>query len=231
MNIKRIIMIAAAGLLSFAGAFLFVWLTKGPSAAVAQSAQMPADQNAAPKELPGVPQVANIPGGGTVVEANSPEQGMTETKLNDLALEMQEKLDEYNRKFNELTSQEERVGMVRDMLKKDLDNLKNLQVEVASAVSKLKQQQDELEKSVVRISEIERKNLQRTATIYDKMDAASASKIMINMYSNQQSNDAVRILNYMTEKKAAKLLESIIAEEPKLAAELCAKLKRIREDK
>ena len=63
------------------------------------------------------------------------------------------------------------------------------------------------------------------------MDSASGSKIMIKMSQAQQTDDAVKILNYMTERTAAKMLGEIGTADPNLAAELCDRLQRIKEVK
>ena len=75
------------------------------------------------------------------------------------------------------------------------------------------------------------------AATYDKMDAASASKILTNMSQAQSGeyggggnlNDAVKILHYMGERTKAKLLAELAASEPELAAYFCKKLKQVIE--
>ena len=69
------------------------------------------------------------------------------------------------------------------------------------------------------------------------MDATSASKILLNISRSPSSDpnssdnidEAVKILHYMTERTKAKLLAEMVNLEPKLAAELCQRLKQITE--
>ncbi len=80
------------------------------------------------------------------------------------------------------------------------------------------------------------------AATYDNMDSASASKIVVSMCSSQTQpgeidnqssgfDEAVKILYYMTDRTKAKLLAELTTSEPKLAAFLTQKLKRIVEGK
>ena len=69
-------------------------------------------------------------------------------------------------------------------------------------------------------------NMQRIASTYDKMDAKQASKIIINMASNKQLDDAVKIIYLMSERTSADLLGEIAATKPDLASLLSAELKR-----
>ena len=64
----------------------------------------------------------------------------------------------------------------------------NLRVELASTVTSLKEQQDKLRKDTEKIAEAEKANLVTIAATYDKMDAARASEILINM-SQMQSDE------------------------------------------
>ncbi|MHC4571754.1 MAG: hypothetical protein ACYS0C_06730, partial [Planctomycetota bacterium] len=91
-------------------------------------------------------------------------------------------------------------------------------------------------KSRVEIAKSEKANLLSIAAAYDKMDSASAGKILTNMSQMQDGSgsttfdDAVKILHYMTERTKAKLLAELVTSEPKLAAVLCQRLKQIIEE-
>jgi hypothetical protein len=74
------------------------------------------------------------------------------------------------------------------------------------------------------------------------MDSASASKILVSMCMSQTQpgmidsqssgfDEAVKILYYMTERTKAKLLAELTSAEPKLAAFLTQKLKRVVQGK
>ncbi|RKY05801.1 MAG: hypothetical protein DRP65_12605, partial [Planctomycetota bacterium] len=99
-----------------------------------------------------------------------------------------------------------------------------------------KEQRDKLLKLRVTIEEAEKANLISVAATYDKMDPASASKILATMSkTNRQTpgqdtglDEAVKILYYMTERTKAKLLAELVSSEPALAATLCQRLKQVR---
>jgi flagellar motility protein MotE (MotC chaperone) len=67
------------------------------------------------------------------------------------------------------------------------------------------------------------------------MDAASAGKILTSMCASQpqgaanSTDDAVKILYYMSERSKAKVLAELVTSEPKLAAFLCQRLKQTME--
>ena len=162
---------------------------------------------------------------------------MTEKQLNELIYEVREKIREYDTKLKDLEQREQRLQLTEDMLKKDSDELNNLRVELTSIVAGIKNERDKLLKSRVEIAQTEKVNLATIAAAYDKMDSASASKILTNMSQTQSGepgsgsnvDDAVKILYYMSERTKAKLLAELAASEPKLAAHLSQKLKRVVE--
>jgi len=235
VNTKRIIMITVVGLISFAGAFIFAWFTT----------TSPKSQNAESEQ-------PTFAGHESNVKLSQPEEGvistigvdddskmkksMTEKQLKSLVYDVREKMQEYNNKLHDLELREERLQTTQDMLKKDIDELNNLRIELASMVASLKEQRDKLLKSRVAIANAEKGNLLSIAATYDKMDPASAGKILTNMSQMQNSSgdvsgldDVVKILHYMTERTKAKLLAELVASEPKLAAILCQRLKQIVE--
>lgn len=235
MNRKRIIMIAAVGLISFAGTFVFAWLTT----------TSPKNQNSeAEQPIPASHETdvkLSQPEGGAistieVADNSEMEKNMAEKQLKSLIYDVREKMQEYNNKLHELELREQRLQITQDMLKKDINELGNLRIELASMVASLKEQRDKLLKSRVEIAKTEKDNLVSIAATYDKMDPASASKILANMSQMQNSggdtsglDDVVKILHYMTERTKAKLLAELVTSEPKLAATLCQRLKQIVE--
>ena len=250
MSKKLIIMMAAAGLVSFVGAFVFAQLTK----------PAPTSQRAEPNQPVGLGRTDQEtelklpqPEVGTMTIAGASDdtmkKTMTEKQLKNLIYEVQEKIKEYNDKLQSLQTQEQRLQMVQETLKKDIENLNNLRVELASIVAGLKSERDKLAKSRVEIAQAEKANLVKIAAAYDKMDSSSASKILTNMCKSQAQSadpgravakatlrdsnmdDAVKILHYMTERTQAKLLAELSTSEPQLAAVLCGKLKQIAEEK
>lgn len=240
MSKKRIIVMVGVGLVSFAGAFVFACLTKkAPVSPVGEPNQPAPAAQETELRLPR-PQTtgtdALVPEGGTMREA------MTEKQLKYLVYEVQEKMHEYSNKLKSLEAREGRLQMAHETLKKDIENLSRLRTELAATVAALKDERDKLLKSQLEIAQAEKANLAKIAATYDKMDSASASKIITSMCTSQKEgsgstdtggnmDDAVKILHYMTERTKAKVLSELVALEPKLAATLCEKLKQVVEKK
>lgn len=240
MSKKLIIMIAAAGLVSFGGAFVFAWLTKpAPST---QSDELDRPTLASMEALkPPWPEAGTMPISGD----SKIKKAMTEKQLKNLVYEIRESINKYNNKMKGLDVREKRLQMVQDELKKDIEKLNNLRIEVAAMVARLKSERDKLLKDRVEITQTEKANLMKNAKAFDVMDESSASKILTNMcasgdpkaekrvFGGKGSNidDAVKTLHYMTERKKAKVLAELASSEPRLAAFLVQQLKRIAEVK
>ncbi len=232
MNKKQIIMISAAGLVSFTGTFIFAWLTGDSRIArtTPTDRRVELDESTVAAEGAFPPPIA---GTMRAVGDSEVKKGMTGKQLKGLVYEVREKIEEYNDRLQELESCEQRLQMAQDMLRKDTEDLDNLRIEVASAVANLKEEHGKLLKSRIEISRAEKASLISIAAAYDKMDAASAGKILTNMSKMQDSSggsgfdDAVKILHCMGERTKAKLLAELVTSEPKLAAVLCQRLKEI----
>jgi hypothetical protein len=240
MSKKFIIITAAAGLVSFAAAFVFAWLTPPSQVSLPDDLKQPALVGDISE--PGLPQTRNS-AVGTVAAASGPiTKAMTEQQLKNLVQDVREKMQEYNNKLQALGVREQRLQLAQDMLKEDIENLDNLRIELTSIVANLKSEQDRLLKSRLEIAQAEKTNLVSIAATYDKMDVSGAGKILINMCTSQikgdkvrgdgnSFDDAVKILYYMTERTKAKLLAELATSEPTLAAALCQRLKQIVEGK
>jgi flagellar motility protein MotE (MotC chaperone) len=229
VDIKKIIIIAAAGLISFGGMFAFAWFTK-------PSAESPIAEPIQPK--PAVEEPASIlppqttdETEGLVKVEGEVKRAMTEKQLKSLVYEVREKIQEYDNKLEELKLREQRLQTTQDTLKKDTEKLDNLRIELASTVASLKDEREKLLQSRVEIAQNEKGNLISIAATYDKMDPESAGKILTNMSQAQTEgvDDAVKILYYMDERTKAKLLAELSTAEPKLAAYFCKRLKQIVE--
>ncbi|MHC4158080.1 MAG: hypothetical protein ACYSSO_03285 [Planctomycetota bacterium] len=235
MSKKRIIIIAAAGLLSFSVMFVLAWLTTtAPPETQAEANQTTLGGEGTEISLPGL---AAATGGAADVYSSKMKKTMTEKQLKGLVHEVREKIQEYNNKLEGLEVQEQRLHISQDTLKKDINKLMDLQIELASMVTNLKSERDNLLKDKVKIVQTEKSNLMSIAATYDKMDPTSASKILTNMsrIPNEAArsaslDDVVKILHYMAERTKAKLLAELATSEPKLAALLCRKLKQIVEE-
>jgi hypothetical protein len=235
-------MTAAAGLVGFVGAFGFAWLTNPSPVSHPDELKQPAPVDGETgSELPET-QIDSI--GAVEVASGSMKKALTEQQLKNLVQDIREKMWEYNNKLQALEVRELRLQMAQDVLKKDIENLNTLQIELASTIASLKSERDKLLKSRIEIDQTERVNLVSLAASYDKMDATSASKILTNMCTKPETSqaqssevsgdsgsfdDAVKILHYMTERTKAKLLAELATAEPTLAATLCQRLKQIVE--
>ncbi|UCC97908.1 MAG: hypothetical protein JSW66_18930 [Phycisphaerales bacterium] len=236
---KKLIIMVAAGVVSFAGAFVFAWLTH-PSG---QSHSDTSGPSAAGQTEQAMSMSGPAPAGTIDAGSGSMKKTLTEQQLKNLIQDIREKMREYDNRLQALTVREGRLQMAQDMLKEDIDRLDNLRVELASTVVNLKSERDKLLKSRLEIDQAERVNLVSIAATYDKMEAASAGKILTNMcavggeeaQSGEGSrgygsfDDAAKILHYMTERTKAKVLAELAGAEPALASALCQRLKQIIE--
>jgi flagellar motility protein MotE (MotC chaperone) len=232
---KQIIIASTAGLLSFAAAFVAAWRT-GRSVAPAPQVTAASQQTTAAQPAAEGSQSAATD--SQIVEEAETTKGLNDKQLKSLVYEVREKIQDYEGKMKELELRETRLAVTQDTLKKDIDEMNKLRVELAALVANLKEQRSRLLETRAEISQSEKVNLVSIAATYDKMDPASASKILNSMCAKQMEagrlqggpmDDAVKILFYMTERTKAKLLAEMVTSEPKLAAVLCQRLKKIVE--
>ena len=237
MSKKQIIIAAGLGLLSFVGAFGTMWFIGRPGPLPPETATASQQTKTAQPTAEGTK-----PASAESKETNESEttKGLTEKQLKNLVYEVREKINDYESKEKELGLREARLEMTQETLKKDIDELNRLRVELAALVANLKEQKSRLLETRAEIDKSEKANLTSIAATYDKMDPASASKIISSMCAKQMESgrvqggpfdDAVKILFYMTERTKAKLLSEMVTSEPKLAAILCERLKEIVEQK
>ena len=235
MNKKRIIIIAAAGLVSFAGMFALAWLTAKAPVSQHTDANNPALAAVEPNDVLKPPPLAAY-----ATADDEMRKTMTEQELKKLVYEVREKTHLYDNKLKALELREQRLQVAHDTLKEDIESLENMRVGLASLVANLKSERDKLLNTRVEIEQSEKANLTSIAAAYDKMDAASASKILSGMCTDAKGgtatgskglDDAVKILRYMTERTTAKVLAEMVNAEPKLAALISQRLKQITEGK
>ncbi len=232
MNKKQIIITAAAGLVTFAGFFVFSWLT---ASAPAQGEIDSSNEQAllARQDELQLPLAES----GSAVRATGSKAAdtMTERQLKDLVADVREKMQEYDRRLQGLELRKQRLKTAHNMIKDDLEELNNLRIELASTVTAIKDEQAKLKARLIEVDKVEKDNLVTIAATYDKMDAATAGKILIDMVKMESSSgatgfeDAVKILHYMGERSRGKLLVELASSESRLAATFCRKLKRIVE--
>jgi hypothetical protein len=237
VNKKVLLITAAVGLLGFLGAFATGWLTRPaavmgspPPEDVAEDGSVQTPAKNTPQRLTASASMATADGTNT--------RSMTEEQLKELIYEVREKIDEYNDKLNGLENEEERLLIAQQTLKKDIETLNNLRIDLAATVANLKSERDMLLKTRVEVDQAEKNNLLAIAAAYDKMDPIKASEILSNMavgpsqggsVRSANIDDAVKILHFMQERTKAKVLAELVTNEPSLAALLCQKLKQVTE--
>jgi small-conductance mechanosensitive channel len=232
----ELIIIAAAGAVSFAGAFATGYLTrpKGAVAAPTSTAAVAAAQPTTTLQPQVLAPLAAPPEDTAVTRA------LTEEQFSALVREVREKIQEYDDKLQALEKEKERQKIAQQVLKKDIETLNTLRVDLAATAASIKSEKDLLLKTRVEIEQTEKANLTAIAAAYDKMEASSASDILTNMAKGQTRNgaaatrstsmdDAVKILYFMQDRPKAKVLAEMVAKEPALAATLCQKLKQVQE--
>lgn len=236
MSKKLIIIAFAAALLTFAGAFFGARMLgrKSIPPATAKTAETETSE-----AKPATSATKSQAESQTTAEAEAETtKGLTEKQLKSLVYDVREKINDYETKEKELEVRESRLQITQDTLKKDIETLNQLRVELATMVANLKEQKNQLLATRITITENEKANLTAIAATYDKMDSAGASKIIISMCTKQYESgkteggsidDAVKILFYMNERSKGKLLAEIVSTEPKLAAVLCQHLKKVAE--
>jgi septal ring factor EnvC (AmiA/AmiB activator) len=230
MNKKLLLITLGAGFLTFLvmiATVVFV-LPQSPPEAPADLNQMDpseASQRTSYAEEPAMAQANSL-----FTEGGSIKRNLSEVQLKSLIFEVRSNIKAYKTKLADVQLREQRLQIAQDMLREDITELSELRVELASAVTTLRDERDKLEKSLVEIEANEIANLQLISAFYDKMDATSAGKILLNMSQNQSgssSDDAVKILYFMTERVKADVLASIAETEPAISAYYCSELKLV----
>jgi hypothetical protein len=231
MKKLQIIILASAGLASFVGVFTVSWFIKRSKPVLPETTQKQVQEETSPGMF-------DISGPDSNTETSLLEddatsyrlsKSMTEKQLKSLVYDIREKMKEYRYSEKELDRRKQRMQVIQDTLQEDIDRLDTLRVQLTSILSNLQQQEHSLKQTVLEIKKTEQANMKNLAARYDKMSTDLASNIMINLASNNQLNDAVKIMYYMSERTSGKLLGEIGNSKPNLAALISLQLKRIQE--
>lgn len=150
-----------------------------------------------------------------------------EAQLDELIREVRLKMAECKMREAAVEEREGRLTIAQDQLKKQTKDLESLQIQLLAPLAAVKDEQEKLDSSRVKVAADEKVNLKRTAAIYEKMDAATGGRILSGM-CEQQMDDVVRILFYMTERSAAKILGEF--QDKTLAARITERLKKVKEE-
>lgn len=226
MKKMHIIIISAAGMLSFAAMFGTGSFLKKSRAAAAPPVQAEAAHPEAAKD-------ETKSGSGILASLDSAtlteEMGMSETQLKNLIFDIRQKMKEYEDKQKGLDQEKQQIEIARKTLQDEVEHLNQLREKLNLSLTALKDKEVSLQKSVLEIETVEKANLQRIAGTYDKMDPTQAGKILSTMAANNQMQDAVKIMYYMSDRIAGKVLGEIGNNSPDAAATISLQLKRIKE--
>ena len=208
-GMKLIIIIAVLGLMGFAGSFLVTqWL--GGSAP-------PAGDQKAEQDQAGESPLAQM-------ESLTPKQ----RQLEELIRDVRNRIEELRHQGRRLDEREKRVRIAQQELNKEAQGLANLRVQLAAPLIRLDEMIKELDNSRLKITAEERVSLKRTAKIYEKMESEKGAEILVAMCGGRQFDDAVKIISYMSDKAAARILENIT--DKTLGPRIIEGMKKVREE-
>jgi len=215
MSAKKIIFWTVLAVASFGVSFLLTRLLSPPPPATPMEAHAPGLE------------ATTQPEGALGLVGPAPMMPK-EKELDELVNELRAKLAEYRRKEQRLEEWEQRIRLTQQDLQKQAEELENLRVQLVAPLNGLREAREELLRTRQLIRKQEKANLKYLAIRYDKMDSASSSRILTEMCANHQIDDAVKLLYYMTDRPAAKLLAEM--PDKALAAKLSEMIKRIQEE-
>lgn len=226
MKKKYLFMMIGAGVLSFALSF-------GVSRYLKKS-QPILPEDPPPIQASGQEQTDDPPGVLTpralqAADADSAALGLSEQQLQSLIQDIRGRMQEYRSKEKQLNQEAERIQLAHQSLQEEIDRLNQLRNKLSVLTQNLDEKEQQLKNTLLQVETVEQTNFQRLAATYDKMDSIQAGRILATMASGPQSSDAIKILYYMSERTAAKVLGEIGSSQPELAALISIKLKRVKE--
>jgi len=158
---------------------------------------------------------------------------LKQQRLEELIKDLQARMRDYERKERKLAEREGRIRQAEEDLIKRGKDLEKLRMELVGPLTRLKDAVAELDRSRVLVDKHEKTALVAIAAKYDKMDPTKGAETLSSMYLAGQEEDVIRILHYMTDRVAAKLLENMTSKDPKsgrmISAEVTARMKRVQE--
>ena len=167
------------------------------------------------------------PSAPATLEAVMPDS-QKEQQLDSLVKELHQKMEDCRHRQEELDTREGRLQLAQESLQKRSEELEAIQLKLVAPLAALKEAQADFKRQQVLVGVQEKANLKKTATIYEKMDPAKSARILGDMCGGSQADDAAKILHFMSERGAAKLMSEIT--DKGLAASLTEKLKNIQEE-
>jgi flagellar motility protein MotE (MotC chaperone) len=213
MSAKKIMIFAGLAVVSFTATFVLTHLLSPPPPPPKETLAHGQEATTQPQTHAPVEPVAVTP---------------KEKELDELVVELRAKLAACARKEQQLDEWEKRIRIVQQDLAKQAEDLENLRVQLVAPLNSLREAKEELLATRQMVTKQEKENLKFLAARYDKMDSASSSKILTEMCANNQADDAVKLLFYMSDRPAAKLLSEM--PDKALAARLSEMIKRLKEE-
>lgn len=219
----------AAGVLSFASSFGFNWSKQQK---IAAAAVLP--KNTAPTDGDVQRQAADAQTPRSFVQGqrlteDQEQMGLSERQLQHLIYDIREKMREHAVREKELNEESRRIDVARKSLQEDIEHLNMLREKLDMSLAAIKEKEEAIHNTLIEIEVVERSNFQRLAATYERMDVTQAGKIMLSMAASNQLQDVVKILYYMGERNAGRLLGEIGSTRPEIAGILSIQLKRVHE--
>lgn len=222
MKKTHLLILILTGILCFTAAFGASWYFKKKQATIPPAASETSAEAVSPEAIKG-------PSALQAASRDSYTAGLSERHLQNLIEDIRARMQEYRTKEKELAQEEQRIQMAHQTLQQEIDRLNQLRAKLAVVAQNLEEQQQQIENSILQIESLEQSNFQRLAATYDKMETSQAARILATMAAGPQASDAIKILYYMSERTAAKVLGEIGTAQPELASMINLKLKRIQE--
>ncbi|HUS92479.1 MAG TPA: hypothetical protein VM695_11550 [Phycisphaerae bacterium] len=152
---------------------------------------------------------------------------LAQHKLDELIKDLRARMAEYERKEKALAERARQVATAEQTLRRRAQELETLRTELVGPLTRLKDAVAELRRSRVLIDKQEKAAIRTIASKYERMDPIQGGEILVTMCGNQQTDDVVKILYYMSERVSAKFLAEM--PDKALAARLTALMKTIQE--
>jgi flagellar motility protein MotE (MotC chaperone) len=164
---------------------------------------------------------------GVTAAGGPPPMLPRQEQFEQLVKELRVKVLDYRRKEQKLAEREKRLALAEENLKRRSKELANLLARLEAPLNRLKAAEAELERARLLVDKQERANIQRIAATFEKMDPEGGGEILSGMCANSQTDDAVKILYYMSDRTSASLLGEM--KDRDLAARLAGMMQRITE--
>ncbi|MBN1943969.1 MAG: hypothetical protein JW849_11810 [Phycisphaerae bacterium] len=142
-----------------------------------------------------------------------------EQQLDELIQEVRAKIKDLERRERRLVEREKRLDVVSDQLKAQIKKLSDLKVELATAIGPLRAERQKMLRFRALIASQETENVEAAAKMWEKMDAANAARLVVEMWKTNQQQAATKIF-YMLSEKAKAAIMNEMKEEKTLGPEI-----------